>query len=86
MLLLLFRNDVHRICLGTRLSNLNSEFGQIAQGALKKKPDMIAALRVRTTADEAKGLDNGSVPGDRLGAAGFDSAFSAHAKVSGIYR
>ena len=47
---------------------------------------MIAALRVRTTADEAKGLDNASVPGDRLGAAGFDSAFSAHAKASGIYR
>jgi hypothetical protein len=48
---------------------------------LKKKPDMIEAMRTRETAEEAREYDNGEVPGDRLGAAGFDSAFFAHLKV-----
>lgn len=47
---------------------------------LQKKPAMIEALRVRE-AHEAPLKDNGEVPGDHLGAAGFDSAFFAHLKV-----
>ena len=46
---------------------------------------MIESLRIRETAEEARDLDNGEVPGDHLGAAGFDSAFFAHLKVSIIY-
>ena len=43
---------------------------------------MIEAMRIRETAEEARELDNGEIPGDHLGAAGFDSAFFAHLKVS----
>lgn len=45
---------------------------------------MIEALRIRETAEEARELDDGEVPGDHLGAAGFDSAFFAHLKVNVI--
>ena len=48
---------------------------------LRKKPAMVEAVRPRDP-EEAPKLDNGEVPGDRLGAAGFDSAFFAHLKVS----
>ena len=35
--------------------------------------------------DEAPELDRGEVPGDRLGAAGFDSAFFCHLKRNWTY-
>ena len=41
---------------------------------------MLEAVRPRL-ADEAPSLDDGHVPGDHLGAAGFDSALFAHLKV-----
>ena len=47
---------------------------------LRKKPAMMEAMRVREP-HEAPTLDTGEVPGDHLGAAGFDSAFFAHLKV-----
>lgn len=47
---------------------------------LRKKPVMMEAVRPRD-AEEAPKLDTGGVPGDHLGAAGFDSAFFAHLKV-----
>lgn len=47
---------------------------------LRKKPAMIEAMRMREP-HEAPLLDTGEVPGDHLGAAGFDSAFFAHLKV-----
>lgn len=42
---------------------------------------MMEALRVRESPEEARELDKGDIPGDHLGAAGFDSAFFAHLKV-----
>ena len=41
---------------------------------------MIEAVRPRL-AEEAPSLDDGHVPGDHLGAAGFDSALFTHLKV-----
>ncbi len=69
------------ICSNTLLGSVNTMAGQsITLEMLQKKPAMIEALRVRE-AHEAPLKDNGEVPGDHLGAAGFDSAFFAHLKV-----
>ena len=77
-----FRHDVSRICLSTRLGSISTVVGQsITLEMLKKKPDMVEAMRIRETAEEARALDDGQVPGDHLGAAGFDSAFFSHLKV-----
>ena len=76
-----FRFDVWHICTNTLLGSVNSVAGEsITLEMLHKKPAMLEAMRVRE-AQEAPLLDNGEVPGDHLGAAGFDSAFFAHLKV-----
>lgn len=76
------RYDVWNICSNTLLGSVNTMAGQsITLEMLRKKPAMIEAVRVRE-ANEAPLLDNGEVPGDHLGAAGFDSAFFAHLKVT----
>lgn len=63
------------------MGSVNTVAGQsITLEMLKKKPAMIEASRMREP-EEAPKLDNGEVPGDHLGAAGFDSAFFAHLKV-----
>lgn len=66
------------------LGSVNTMAGQcITLEMLRKKPAMIEALRVRESF-EAPQMDNGEVPGDHLGAAGFDSAFFAHLKVNSL--
>ena len=63
------------------LGSINTMAGQsITLEFLRKKPAMIEAIRPRTS-EEAPKLDTGEIPGDHLGAAGFDSAFFAHLKV-----
>lgn len=63
------------------LGSINTVAGQsITLELLRKKPAMIEAMRPRNS-EEATKLDTGEVPGDHLGAAGFDSAFFAHLKV-----
>merc|ERR1719183_2675440 len=46
---------------------------------MEKKPAMLDALSPRS-AEEASAADDGSVPGDGLGAAGLDSSIFAHLK------
>ena len=80
------RYDLYHTCSNTLLGSVSTVAGQsITLEMLRKKPLMIESLRIRETAEEARDLDNGEVPGDHLGAAGFDSAFFAHLKVSIIY-
>jgi hypothetical protein len=52
---------------------------EIILETLENKPAMQYACQVRT-AEEVLLHDDGSVPGDQLGAAGLDSAFFAHLK------
>ena len=46
---------------------------------MERKPAMVASLAPRT-AENAPGHDDGSIPGDGLGAAGLDSSIFAHLK------
>jgi len=80
-ILLFERYEVQTICYNTLLGSLSTVAGQsITLEMLRKKPAMIEAMRMREP-HEAPLLDTGEVPGDHLGAAGFDSAFFAHLKV-----
>lgn len=75
------RYDVWNVCAHTLLGSVNTVAGQsITLELLRKKPAMIEAVRPRL-AEEAPSLDDGHIPGDRLGAAGFDSALFTHLKV-----
>lgn len=75
------RYEVWTICSNTLLGSVSTVAGQsITLEMLRKKPAMIEAMRMREP-HEAPLLDTGEVPGDHLGAAGFDSAFFAHLKV-----
>ena len=68
------------ICLFTPLGGPSSVTGQeITLEVMEKKPAMLEALSPRT-AEEATAADDGSVPGDGLGAAGLDSSIFAHLK------
>ena len=46
---------------------------------MERKPAMIASLSPKT-AEDAPSYDDGSIPGDGLGAAGLDSSIFAHLK------
>ncbi|EFX77102.1 hypothetical protein DAPPUDRAFT_321692 [Daphnia pulex] len=77
--------EVQTICYNTLLGSLSTVAGQsITLEMLRKKPAMIEAMRMREP-HEAPLLDTGEVPGDHLGAAGFDSAFFAHLKRNWTY-
>jgi len=79
------RFDVWTICSHTPLGCVNTMAGQsITLEVLRKKPAMLEACQPRKP-DEAPELDRGEVPGDRLGAAGFDSAFFCHLKRNWTY-
>ncbi|XP_075554996.1 general transcription factor 3C polypeptide 1 [Dermacentor variabilis] len=70
--------EVENTCICTPLGMPQSIQGQtIELQNLYKKPAMIEACRNREFGEEQ---DNGIVPGDQLGAAGFDSALFAHLK------
>ena len=77
--------DVWTICSHTPLGSVNTVAGQsITLELLRKKPVMMQATSARQQ-DEAPRADNGQVPGDGLGAAGFDSALFAHLKRNWTY-
>lgn len=70
--------EVENTCICTPLGIPQSIQGQtIELQNLYKKPAMIEAVRNREFGEEK---DDGTVPGDQLGAAGFDSALFAHLK------
>lgn len=78
-----FWMDVEQICLRTPLGTAQTMRGQtITLQNLYKKPDMVEASRNREF-DEV--VDDGKVPGDQLGAAGFDSALFPHLKRNWSY-
>ncbi|XP_043286772.1 general transcription factor 3C polypeptide 1 [Venturia canescens] len=67
-------------CVNTRLGGRLVVQGEdIILEDLTKKNEMIEATKPRSP-EEAYTMDNGDVPGDRMGAAGIDSAFFAHLK------
>nr|CAH0105604.1 unnamed protein product [Daphnia galeata] len=77
--------EVWTICSSTLFGSLSTVTGQsITLEMLRKKPAMIEAMRMREP-HEAPTLDTGEVPGDHLGATGFDSAFFAHLKRNWTY-
>ncbi|KAL3228865.1 hypothetical protein MRX96_023763 [Rhipicephalus microplus] len=70
--------EVESTCVCTPLGMAQSILGQtIELQNLYKKPAMIEACKNREFGEEK---DDGTVPGDQLGAAGFDSALFAHLK------
>lgn len=67
-------------CVNTRLGGRLVVQGEdLVLEDLTKKTEMIEATKPHSP-EEAHLLDNGNVPGDRMGAAGIDSAFFAHLK------
>ncbi len=72
--------QVYTVCMETPLGMLSASAGvEITLVRSEKKPEMVAALEARTGA-EAEAADDGALPGDGLGAAGFDSSLFAHLK------
>lgn len=70
--------DLENICLHTNLSRYSVAQGQnICTMDLNHKDEMI---RVSRSVDFNEVVDDGSIPGDSLGAAGLDSALFAHMK------
>lgn len=70
--------ELEKICLCTPLGTVQSMRGQVIElQNLYKKPAMIEACKNKNLGEE---VDDGSIPGDQLGAAGFDSALFAHLK------
>ena len=68
------------VCQVTALGGSSAVTGQeITLEVMEKKPAMLEALSPRSAA-EARRADDGSVPGDGLGAAGLDSSIFAHLK------
>ncbi|XP_002414457.3 general transcription factor 3C polypeptide 1 [Ixodes scapularis] len=75
--------DLEGICLSTPLGTAQTMRGQVIElQNLYKKPAMIEASKNREFGEE---VDTGSIPGDQLGAAGFDSALFAHLKRNWNY-
>lgn len=76
--------ELENICLCTPLGMPQTMQGQsIELQNLYKKPSMIESCRNREFGEEK---DDGSVPGDQLGAGGFDSALFAHLKRNWSYQ
>ncbi|XP_004527469.1 general transcription factor 3C polypeptide 1 [Ceratitis capitata] len=71
--IVMYWNNVHRICVYTKLGRLSAKSNEKAQK--RKELSFLPAVSF----DEAPNFDNGEVPGDRAGAAGFASRLFAHA-------
>jgi len=68
------------ICVNTPLGGRLVVHGKdILLEDLNKKNAMVEAITARTSKETVE-KDDGTVPGDRKGAAGIDSAFFAHLK------
>uniref|UniRef100_A0A1B6C3M8 GTF3C1 extended winged-helix domain-containing protein n=2 Tax=Clastoptera arizonana TaxID=38151 RepID=A0A1B6C3M8_9HEMI len=75
-----FWYDCWNFCMHTLLGGRLCATGKvIVLEPLANKPCMIEAVQSRTC-NEVTELDVGYIPGDRLGAAGYDSAMFAHLK------
>ncbi|KAF7988493.1 hypothetical protein HCN44_001066 [Aphidius gifuensis] len=73
-------NRMHYICINTPLgSKIADEGKEIEFEKLIYKPDMIKSIQP-VGYNQAKNNDSGILPGDKLGAAGIDSAFFSHRK------
>lgn len=76
--------ELENICVCSPLGMPQTMQGQsIELQNLYKKPCMVEACRNREFGEEQ---DDGSVPGDQLGAGGFDSALFAHLKRNWSYQ
>ncbi|XP_015124460.1 general transcription factor 3C polypeptide 1 [Diachasma alloeum] len=72
--------DMWNICINTQLGGRLAVQGtDIILEDLAKKPEIMETLKARSP-EEAELLDIGTLPGDKRGAAGIDSAFFAHLK------
>ena len=75
-----FWHRLWEVCIFTPLGGSSAVSGQeITLEVMERKPAMIAALSPKNS-EEAPYHDDGSVPGDGLGAAGLDSSIFAHLK------
>lgn len=75
-----FWHRLWEVCIFTPLGGSSALSGQeITLEVMERKPAMMEALEPRT-AEEAVLADDGSIPGDGLGAAGLDSSIFAHLK------
>lgn len=70
--------DVYMICQETKLNSRSAEQECIIESVLAK-PDLQKTLDSRSN-DEVAQFDIGFLPGDKLGACGFDSALFSHLK------
>ncbi|RZF37615.1 hypothetical protein LSTR_LSTR017113, partial [Laodelphax striatellus] len=72
--------DMWKICMHTKLGSRSCVVGtELLMEDIKFKPDMIELLKPRTQKEVVE-KDVGYLPGDKLGAAGFDSALFSHLK------
>ena len=75
-----FWHRLWEVCIFTPLGGSLALTGQeITLEVMERKPAMVASLAPRT-AENAPSHDDGSIPGDGLGAAGLDSSIFAHLK------
>lgn len=73
-------SDMWTVCVATPLGGRLVVHGKdILLEDLSKKAAMIEAITARTPKETVE-KDVGTIPGDRQGAAGIDSAFFAHLK------
>ncbi|XP_039298172.1 general transcription factor 3C polypeptide 1-like isoform X2 [Nilaparvata lugens] len=78
--------DLWKICMHTKLGNRSSVIGtDVIIEHIQDKPDMINILLARTR-EEVVEKDVGYLPGDKLGAAGFDSALFSHLKRNWAFK
>lgn len=73
-------HDMFSICTNTKLNKRSTAIGkELLIENLSSKPAMIKAMELRN-AITAKQHDNGTIPGDHLGAGGLDKSFNSHLK------
>lgn len=76
-------SDLWTICHHTRLG-INKQGSVRDVEKLESKPAMVRSTAAREN-DEAAERDDGHIPGDNLGAGGYDSAMFAHIKKNWVF-
>ncbi|XP_039296275.1 general transcription factor 3C polypeptide 1-like [Nilaparvata lugens] len=78
--------DMWKICMHTKLGNRSCVVGtDLILENIQDKPDMVSILLAKTR-EEVVEKDVGYLPGDKLGAAGFDSALFSHLKRNWAFK
>lgn len=77
-------DDVYRICLNTKLGRRKQGYEPIKR--IWCTQPLLAEQMQPRSAYEVQALDNGDIPGDGKGAAGFDSSFYAHLQRNWTYK